>query len=495
MPTPTSDPTDRQTPAHWKNTALLVVGHGSTENPDSSAPTHAIVDTLRERGLFSEVHAAFWKEDASMREALAMINADTVYVVPGFISEGYFTQEIIPRELGIPQGETLAKVDGKTLIYSRPVGVHPSMTPLLIKRAREVAEDIDPKDCTLLIVGHGTALNQDSRRVVEQQAEEIRNSDTSFDEVIDTYMEEQPLISDWAEISHNDHVVIVPFFIADGLHSYQDIPVMLGIESEPTEAASQREVFRNNPYKLGNKTLYYSSAIGTDPSMADVILDLVREADAAHTRAETAPHRTPHCNEQFLDDCLTSGSVIIGELVVTSTGEDQFSITHRADAGGERELKRFTQARDARTLSLYDAQGEYRPLRTSPDLEAGWILSLTGKSALLAALDYFYPATVGLARLQQTNALPVVNLRDKLNRQTGMYRSARNITDTQAAQIISDRCDNRCLKSPLWQVSESTPAHHAAGPPPETNAIALLCQEPCNLLVADARTLVKQAAK
>ena len=28
------------------------------------------------------------------------------------------------------------------------------------------------------------------------------------------------------------NVVIVPFFIADGLHSYQDIPVLIGIEAD-----------------------------------------------------------------------------------------------------------------------------------------------------------------------------------------------------------------------------------------------------------------------
>ncbi len=46
-----------------------------------------------------------------------------------------------------------------------------------------------------------------------------------------------------------------------------------------TEAASQREVFRRNPYKMGDRTLYYSSAIGTDPSLAEVILDQVAYFD------------------------------------------------------------------------------------------------------------------------------------------------------------------------------------------------------------------------
>jgi sirohydrochlorin cobaltochelatase len=89
-------------------------------------------------------------------------------------------------------------------------------------------------------------------------------------------MEEPPLVSDWHTMSSQPNVMIVPFFIADGLHSYQDIPVLLGIETETGPAASQSEVFRKNPYHLHGKNLYYASAIGTEPMMADLILDQVR---------------------------------------------------------------------------------------------------------------------------------------------------------------------------------------------------------------------------
>ena len=72
---------------------------------------------------------------------------------------------------------------------------------------------------------------------------------------------------------------VVPFFISDGLHSYQDIPVLLGIETEPGEAASRREIFRTNPHQIHGRTLYYSSAIGTDLEFADLILEQVEAFD------------------------------------------------------------------------------------------------------------------------------------------------------------------------------------------------------------------------
>lgn len=266
--------------------ALLIVGHGSTENPDSSTPYFDHADEIRRRRLFREVHCCFWKEEPSMREALYMIDSDEVYIVPDFISEGYFTQDVIPREFNLT-GPTNV-VAGKTLHYCLPVGVHPSMTGLILRRAREVAPGVDPADATLIITGHGTGLNQNSTKAIKDQVDQIIAAGAGYHTVADAYMEEQPFIAEWDKMAATPNVIVVPFFISDGLHSYQDIPVLLGIEPEVGPAASQREVFRHNPHHLRGKTLYYSSAIGTERLIADVILDQVRDFDLAHQQPVTA---------------------------------------------------------------------------------------------------------------------------------------------------------------------------------------------------------------
>ena len=84
---------------HKPNSALVIVGHGSTVNPDSSAPTYEHAEAIARSGAFGEVHCAFWKEEPSCRQVLHMIDRDDIYVVPNFISEGYFTKSVIPREL------------------------------------------------------------------------------------------------------------------------------------------------------------------------------------------------------------------------------------------------------------------------------------------------------------------------------------------------------------------------------------------------------------
>lgn len=261
-------------------TALLIVGHGSTENPDSSTPYFDHAEEIRRRGIFDEVHCCFWKEEPSMREARYLIDADEIYVVPDFISEGYFTQEVIPRELGL--GGPSSVHHGKTWHYTLPVGVHSSMTGLLLRRAKEVAPGVDPAETTLFVVGHGTGLNPNSIKAIRDQVELIRHSGAGYAAVLDAYMEEQPFIADWDKLAETPHVVVVPFFIADGLHSFQDIPVLLGIEAEVGAAASERGIFRQNPYHLRGKTLHYSSAIGTERLMADVILDQIADFDRSH---------------------------------------------------------------------------------------------------------------------------------------------------------------------------------------------------------------------
>ena len=264
------------------SSALLIVGHGSTVNPDSSGPTWQQAAALRELGLFREVACCFWKEEPSLRDALLFFDDPEiaeVYVVPNFISEGYFTETVIPRELEL-SGRLTTRPGGQLWKYCAPVGSHPGVTELLLQRANEIAPGVPESETTLLIVGHGTALNDNSAVAAKREVEKIAALGR-YASVQNAYMEEAPLISDWAGLTTTPNVVVVPFFISDGLHSYQDIPVLLGIEPEPTAAASQREIFRRNPYPRQGRNLYYANAIGTEPRFAEIILEQAAAFDTA----------------------------------------------------------------------------------------------------------------------------------------------------------------------------------------------------------------------
>jgi len=262
------------------HSALIIVGHGSTVNADSSAPTFDHAAEITRRGVFGEVCCAFWKEEPSLRQVLHMVDSEDIYVVPNFISEGYFTRTVIPRELELTGPVT--RRGGRTIKYCEPVGNHPRMTELLLRRAAEVAPGVAPEKTSLFIVGHGTDLNDNSAVAAKREVQRIAGRGL-YAEVLNAYMEEEPLIAKWDLYASQPNVVVVPFFIADGLHSYEDIPVRLGIvpESGGATGAPAHEVFRHNPSQVRGKNLYYASAIGTEPLFADLILEQVAAFDAA----------------------------------------------------------------------------------------------------------------------------------------------------------------------------------------------------------------------
>jgi len=495
------------------HSALVLIGHGSTLNPDSSTPTLDHASTIRQRGVFAEVACAFWKEEPGMREVFRMVDSPEIYVVPNFISEGYFTQQVIPRELGL-EGRTSILPPVRTggpprrVHYCDPVGIHPSMTRLLLARAEEVAPGVPRAESALIIVGHGTGLNDNSTRAIKDQVNLIRASGAGFAEVLDAYMEEAPLVAEWDTLTQAPNVIVVPFFIADGLHSFQDIPVLLGIEEEITAAASQLSVFKQNPHALRGRQLYYSSAIGTEPMLADVILDQVEVFDQRETEFETGTAATEQDSGENLTgkllEWIEKGGRQIGEVVIRpETGG--WLLFHQQDeaAAGHDSLTRHAPAAAA-DLARNDASGAFRPLKTAPSLKTGWELFVSDATTLHEVLDTFYPAALGNWFRYADGQIPPLSLKEMLGRQTGMYRITGLLREAEAQGLVARTChDGLCRRKILWTwdgtiswlrlpVEKTTCSPDMASAFP---ALPLLCTDACPLLIGPARPLVKDRLK
>jgi len=277
---------------NFTDAALVLAGHGSTVNADSATPTWQHADELRRRGLFAQVREAFWKQEPYVWQVLRGVFAPRVFIVPLFISEGYFTEEVLPRELGfcLPGETNFARVQqrgGQTFHYCGPVGTHASMTEVLLARARDIVEKFPfprapkPSDTALFIAGHGTGNNENSRKAIEQQVELIRGRGL-YAEVQAVFMEEDPRIADCCRLANVRNIVMVPFFISDGLHSFEDIPVMLGApEKVVKERMKQGQPTWRNPTEREGKRIWYTASIGNEPHLPEVILERVREAMAS----------------------------------------------------------------------------------------------------------------------------------------------------------------------------------------------------------------------
>ncbi|ADE03337.1 CbiX/SirB N-terminal domain-containing protein [Haloferax volcanii] len=269
--------------------ALVIVAHGSHLNPDSSAPTYDHADTVREAGAFDEVRTGFWKEEPSIREVLRTVEADEVYVVPLFISEGYFTEQVIPRELRLDGWDvadwdsdglsashvtlTASDVPEKTIHYCGPVGTHAAMTEVLVRRAETVTGDPNVGEgFGLAVVGHGTERNENSAKAIEYHADRIREMDR-FDEVQALYMDEEPEVDDVTDYFDSEDVVVVPLFIADGFHTQEDIPEDMGLTDDYRTGYDV-------PAEVEGHRIWYAGAVGTEGLMADVVLERAADAGA-----------------------------------------------------------------------------------------------------------------------------------------------------------------------------------------------------------------------
>jgi len=129
------------------------------------------------------------------------------------------------------------------------------------------------------------------------------------------------------------------------------------------------------------------------------------------------------------------------------------------------------------------------------------VMSLENEEHLRLAIDQFYPACIGLFLAYQDGSLEIETLREKLNRQTGMYRFARSISDAGAQELVQKVCGpaHQCAKKILWKIDAETPLDDSEasrfngipGDLDESKAIPLLCREACNHFVAECRKAAK----
>ena len=215
--------------------------------------------------------------------------------------------------------------------------------------------------------------------------------------------------------------------------------------------------------------------------------------------------------------CNHSQNFCVGEILIRKTSADGFALSHRDEEMAD-QLRILRSPEDAIEIAKYDAAGNYRPLKTAPNLRRGWRLELQTLEDLRRALDYFYPGRLAMFAAWKSDKLQTIPLRETLDRQSGMYRVAAKISDSEINNLVGDLCrsDGGCLRTILWKrdannaiattklpkekfdpeydqvrVCSRRPAGDAHASHSEAAIIPLLCQEACNLLIAECRKVVK----
>jgi len=274
---------------NFSDSALVLVGHGTRFDPDAAAPVYQHAAELRRRQIFGAVQEAFWKQQPRLLDVLPALKCGSIFVAPFFLSEGYFSERIIPAAMGFKAGQdrrwNRVQIRGaQTLSYCNVPGTHPDLVHIALHRAQEVVEKFPfprcatPGETSLIVAGHGTERDQNSRETIERLVASLRALN-AYAEAHAVYLEEPPRISEAYDLAQNPNLVVVPFFVGEGPHVKRDIPMALG---QPEHILRQRveagHTSWRNPTEKNGKLVWYAQPVGTDARMADIVLERVREA-------------------------------------------------------------------------------------------------------------------------------------------------------------------------------------------------------------------------
>ncbi|HET8654833.1 MAG TPA: CbiX/SirB N-terminal domain-containing protein, partial [Longimicrobiaceae bacterium] len=406
--------------------------------------------------------------EPSLRDALALMESDEVVVVPLFLAEGYFTREVVPRELGLDRPPA-----GMRVRYCPPVGVHPRMAELILRRAVETCglSPAEQRDAALIVIGHGTDRNATSGDTVYRLTERLRE-ESGFGAVECGFLDEDPRIEDvLAGVPHR-RVVMVPFFVAEGWHSRTTIPRDLGLDG----GLNRRD----------GRQIWYTPAVGTLPELAEVVMELAREAGSggvagAPGAGPSTPERARAAFLAWVEGAGEAGRAFL-QTCIRPTGAARYELRHVADVGQPRDALAIIDGPDAaQEVGRFDDAGRYRPLRTTADLRRRWVLADLGPDELCTALDRLYPAAVLRWYERRSGTLRVVPFSETAARQTGMYARVGELTGEALAAVVRDCC-GPCLRAPVW-----------AGRRGEADGVP--CGEACSVLLSRAREALAEEGR
>ncbi|MBI5958254.1 MAG: hypothetical protein HY866_05955 [Chloroflexi bacterium] len=469
-------------------TALILAGHGSHLSPHTAGLVWRYVDRLRVLGVADEITACFWKEPPSFHGVLNTVQAQDVIVVPLFTAQGYFTQTVIPAEMGLSGAVTIR--DGRTIWYAPTLGEHPLISAIVRQRVIETLESaaLDPQSVAVAVIGHGTDRSSRSREAAQQQAETLRAAGLVA-EVAAVFLDDDPPIQSLYDTTRAANIIAVPFFLAPGSHVMQDVPRALGLPRGASYAT------------IRGRGVWYSAPVGTDETICSLILALARSNGAVLDPIPVSDvwRGFPAVGQRDLWEAVESaGGLAFGQLWLTPS---EVSPLNRQPGDEIITTPAALRQRVREQVSIHPSypipfshegrggvfpppdEGEgtkgwgvgeqipFRPLPTRADLPEGWRVLVTASHVLGAVVETVYPGALADWSQQRRGTFVAGSLRALGARQTGLFRNIERLPVAVVAHTVDKVCRN-CIRFPAW-----------FGP----GSGAIPCAEPCNVWLSAAR--------
>lgn len=304
----------------YVDTAVLLISHGSSLSY-SKKVFDEICDKFKSRtGLDAEV--GYMKvENPDMVQAMEILrkrnpNLKRIIALPVFLADGIHTRIDIPMILGLepreadprhpdgvyPEGHYLHDLspidfDGE-IILADSIGANPKLVDIINKRVGEALKTSVKDDARtgVLLLSHGSRLRYNKEFLTELYEQYSKQADypSSYG-----FMElSEPDIPDSANslIKNEDleRLVVVPVFIAPGMHTKIDIKTILNLihkkEDKPRpKSSTQKEIKINriileedpdHAHKYDETVdfegeILYPDPIGADDILIEILEDMV----------------------------------------------------------------------------------------------------------------------------------------------------------------------------------------------------------------------------
>lgn len=290
------------------NTAVILVSHGSTLPYAEEVFTEIKEKFINKSGIPSEI--GYMKvSEPTIAGAVEILksevdNLDKIIALPVFLAPGIHTNIDIPQLLGLdplevdprcPDGNypkehylSIADdvvFDGEIELLSS-IGPRDELLDIIDKRISEALAESkldDDAKTGILLVTHGSRLNYNKEfaAALYNKFEKTCDLPSSFGfmELCGPSIPES--INKLADENDIDRLVVVPVFIAPGMHTTHDIPHILGfLENHEHEHSHDQgdhdHVHDLTPVDFDGEILY-PEPIKADDILIDILIDMVNE--------------------------------------------------------------------------------------------------------------------------------------------------------------------------------------------------------------------------
>ncbi|MCC7554191.1 MAG: sirohydrochlorin nickelochelatase [Methanobacteriaceae archaeon] len=283
------------------NDAVLLISHGSSLPYAENTFKEICTKFKKKSGLSTEV--GYMKvSDPTIAQAINILKENSpkrIFALPVFLSPGIHTNIDIPTILGLDPLETdprcpdgnypedhylygLEEVefDGEIKLL-KPIGPNDDLLEIINKRIEtslEGSKISNDAKTAILLVSHGSRLKYNKEFISTLHEKFSKDSsyvsDFGFMELVEPNIPQS--INKLTSENEIERLIVVPVFIAPGVHTNNDIPVILGLKEDNGHSQSHDHDHHDHHHDL-TKIEFDGEVLYPEPIGADDILIQILE--------------------------------------------------------------------------------------------------------------------------------------------------------------------------------------------------------------------------